>query len=301
MDDQTKLKCSIGVMAYNEEKNIAKILTALLEQKLHRVSVEEIVVVSSGSTDRTTDIVVDMCDVNPKLQLITETERHGKASAINLFIERAKSELMIIISADTIPANDTVEKLITPFQNEKIGMTGGRPVPVNQTDTFMGFASYLLWKLHHRMAKHTPKLGEMVAFRRMFTQIPPDTAVDEASIEALITQAGLSCLYVSDALIWNKGPETLKDFIKQRKRIAIGHLWLKDKQNYSVASSQISLLINILLKECFTSPKDIPKILAVSLLEVYSRLLGSWEYSHHKTNPYIWETIPSTKDLGDDK
>ena len=42
------LTCSIGIMAYNEEANIGRLLKAVLSQKLKTVAITEIVVVASG-------------------------------------------------------------------------------------------------------------------------------------------------------------------------------------------------------------------------------------------------------------
>jgi len=292
-----ELYCSIGVMAYNEEKNISNIIDSLINQKLHRVKIDEIIVVSSGSTDKTNEIVMDYCKKYDKILLFIEDKRKGKSSAINFFLKKAKSDLMVVISADTIPDHSAIEELLIPFYNDTVGMTGGRPVPVNKEDNFIGYAVNLLWKLHHEMAMRKPKLGEMIAFRKLFDAIPHESAVDEASIEALVAKHGFSCAYVPNAIVQNKGPETIRDFIKQRKRIAIGHEWLKKNHDYIVASSDTSLLFEVFFKECFTNNKDIFKIIAVSLLELYSRFLGFIDFYLKKNNPYIWEMIPSTKKL----
>ncbi|MCL2062930.1 MAG: glycosyltransferase [Candidatus Cloacimonetes bacterium] len=285
------VKCSIGVIAYNEEKNISQILRALLKQELHEVEIDEIIVISSGSTDKTDLIVREYQEKFNKIKLYIQEKREGKASAINLFLEKAKNHILLIESADTIPSKNTVEKLVKPLRKTNIGMTGGRPIPLQTNDNFVDFAVNLLWKLHHRMAKFKPKLGEMIAFKKVFTSIPEDSAVDEASIEALIDKAGLKCLYISDAIIYNKGPETICDFIKQRRRIATGHLWLKHKENYNVTSNQLSLLFGLYIFECLTNPKDIIYITGTAKLEMYCRLLGYFDYYIKKTNPYIWEMI----------
>jgi len=278
-------------MAHNEEKNIASVLTSLLSQELEHVAIDEIIVISSGSTDKTNIIVQDFVEKHSKVKLILQNERRGKSSAINLFIKSAKNDILVVESADTKPTNTTVERLVRPFRNPKVGMTGGRPMPCDDGIGFIEFAVQLLWRLHHEMAIFQPKLGEMVAFRRVFDAIPEESAVDEASIEALITAAKLNCVYVSSAIIINSGPESICDFIKQRKRIAIGHLWLKDNQNYSVTSNQIGLLFALFIRECIKSPRDIVKITMVAKLEMCCRLLGFFEYKVMKSNPFIWEMV----------
>ena len=185
------LFCSIGVIVYNEAANIGKLLDSLLTQKTEKVSIKEIIVVSSACTDGTDDIVRSYTAQDDRIKLITEPERGGKSSAINKFIKAAESDILIIESGDTIPAVNTVEKMVSPFADPIVGMTGGRPTPENDPSTFVGYAVNLLWNLHHEMALISPKLGEMVAFRKIFDQIPPESAVDEASIEAIIKAAGM--------------------------------------------------------------------------------------------------------------
>jgi len=291
------IDCSIGVFAYNEAQNIGHLLYALQNQVTQDVNIKEIIVVSSASTDKTDEITEQFAEKDSRIRLITEKKRNGKSTAINLFIKEAKSNILVIESADTIPENDVIEKLVSPFSDNKIGMTGGKPLPVNNENTFIGYAVHLLWRLHHQMALISPKLGEMVAFRKVFDAIPPDSAVDEASIEALIREKGLILRYIPEAIINNKGPENLQDFLKQRRRIAAGHLWLKEHNNYSVSSSDPGILIKIAIKELLKNPIKILKFKAVFLLEIYSRILGWYDYSIKKKNPFKWDIATTTKKL----
>ena len=59
-----KIDVSIGIMAYNEERNIGKLLNILLNQRLKTTHISEIVVVSSGSTDKTDSIVKNAAKKN---------------------------------------------------------------------------------------------------------------------------------------------------------------------------------------------------------------------------------------------
>jgi len=291
------LKCSIGVIVYNEAANIGKLLDSLLSQKLTKVSIEEIIVISSACTDGTDDIVRKYEQEYEHIKLITEAERGGKSSAINKFIKASKSDLLIIESGDTIPAENTVEKMVSPFEDVKVGMTGGRPTPENDPSTLVGYAVNLLWNLHHEMALVSPKLGEMVAFRKIFAQIPPESAVDEASIEAIIRDAGLELKYVADAVVYNKGPENVKDFIKQRRRIETGHLWLMQYQNYEVISQDKGLLLNLAWKEFKKDPSKIVFLKLTAFIEIWSRFLGWYDFKIKKKNPFKWDIADSTKNL----
>lgn len=292
-----KLKCDIGIIAYNEAANISKLLTVIQQQKLENVMINKIFVVSSACTDGTDDIVKKFAQEDERIILIAEKERRGKSAAINKFLSAAEAEFLVLESGDTLPAKNTIEKMIEPFTNPKIGMTGGRPVPENESYTFIGYAVNLLWNLHHQMALISPKLGEMVAFRKTFNSIPEDSAVDEASIEAIIREQKLQLQYIPEAIIHNKGPENIADFIKQRRRIEAGHLWLKEKNDYEVSSQNPAILFQIAQKELWRNRTKIFYFLGTVALESYCRLLGWIDYKILKKNPFKWDIADSTKNL----
>lgn len=294
---KSKLKCSIGILAYNEAANIKNLLISLIEQELDLVEIVEIIVVSSASTDGTDEIVKEIAQQDKRISLIAETERRGKSAAINKFIAATTTDLLIIESGDTIPAPDTVEKMIIPYFDKSVGMTGGRPVPENPDRGFVGYSVNLLWRMHDRMARISPKLGEMVSFRKIFSSIPEKSAVDEASIEALIREADLQLKYVPEAVIHNKGPENLKDYISQRRRIATGHLWLEETEDYAVASQDNSILLRISIAEIKSRPTRICFFAGTMLLEIYCRFLGWYDLKIRKKNPFKWDIAKSTKNL----
>ena len=130
-------------------------------------------------------------------------------------------------------------------------------MPVDDVDTFMGFVVHMLWRLHHMLALKTPKLGEMVAFRSFVRSIPPDTAVDEASIEAIVVENGSTLAYAPDALIYNKGASSVSDFLKQRRRIYAGHIWLSKVQSYEVSTKKVGGIISVLLEDLRPSPRTL--------------------------------------------
>src|SRR3954447_13505646 len=59
-DRAVGLECSVGVMAYNEEANIAQALESILGQDLTAGRIAEAIVVASGCEDRTAEIVAEI-------------------------------------------------------------------------------------------------------------------------------------------------------------------------------------------------------------------------------------------------
>jgi biofilm PGA synthesis N-glycosyltransferase PgaC len=293
--------CSVGIMAYNEEANIARTLRALLVQTGPSVVVQEVIVVASGCTDRTVPLVVEMASGDPRITLYVQEKREGKASAINLFLKKARSSLVILLGADVIPAEGALEYLCAPFHDPAIGMVGGRPVPVNDPTTFMGHTVHLLWQLHDRLARLQPKLGEIIAFRRVIEGISANSPVDEVSIQALIEQLGYQLMYCPECVIYNKGPQTVRDFLKQRRRIYAGHLKVLKQQHYAASTMRIlPILRQLLACRHFTlsTPRQAVWTLCAVLLEGYARLLGHYDYWRGREHA-IWQTVASTKELGD--
>src|SRR5690349_6420322 len=102
-------------MAYNEEANIGRLLEALIAQETDLCSIESIVVLASGCTDRTEEIVRAFAEAHPRVKLVVQPQRRGKASAINLFLGATESDVLVMESADTVPEPTTIERLVAPF------------------------------------------------------------------------------------------------------------------------------------------------------------------------------------------
>ncbi len=297
---RASIACSIGVCVYNEEKNIRKLLTSLTRQTLLTVEISEIIVVASAPTDKTCDIVEEFAAHDRRIRLVKQPRREGKSSAVNLFIQTAREDVLVLMGGDLILDASVVQRLVQEFSDAEVGMAGARPVPVNNIDAgFCGFAAHLLWDLHHRLSLVDPKMGEVIAFRKVFRRIPVMSSVDEANIEPLIRGQGYRIRYVPEARVMNKDPETVSDFIKQRRRIYSGHLAVKHEQSYSVATMNIFSIGRMLLAFLRDNPR--PRYLAyapaVIALEGYSRLLGWWDYHVAKKRHTVWETVESTKNL----
>lgn len=290
------ISVSIGICAYNEEKNIGKLLKALLNQKTKLIKIKEIIVVSSGSTDKTDEIVTEFSKLDNRIKLVIQLKREGKASAVNEFIKHADSDVCVLESADTIPLDNAIEMLCSPFSDKNIGMTGGHPIPTNDRSTFIGFVGHLVWELHHKIALKNPKLGELIAFRNIIDEIPKNTAVDEAWIEALIKKRGYKIVYVPEAICYNRTPETIGDFVKQRRRIYAGHLHLRKELGYSVSTMNIRDIINI-IKESNLIPKEKFYLMGAMILEGISRTLGWLDYYIFKKDHVIWDVAITTKEV----
>lgn len=290
------ITCTIGVMAYNEEHNIVQILHALLNQEIDQRSVCEIIVVASGCTDRTVELASEVARTHSIVRVEAQSERAGKAVAINQLIELARGDVIVLAGADTLPDPSALKHLLAPFEDSSVGMTGARVVPLNDPRTFMGFTVQILWNLHHQMALRWPKLGELVAFRNVVPALPANSATDEVALEAQINGRGYRLVYAPDAVVYNRGPETLNDFLIQRRRIFAGHLHIAAIYHYHAASMPLRNLVALACISICYYPRALFWTIGAALLECFARLLGQLDFtlghSHH-----IWRPVHSTKKI----
>ncbi len=299
MDQQEKLRCSVCVTAYNEEANIGKLLDSMLDQLLFEVEISEVVIVASACTDRTVPIVREFMARDDRIKLIEQERREGKTSAINAFLRVVKEDICVLESGDTLPHETAVEHLVRMFRDPNVGMTGAHKIPVNTPDHLVGVFTYLRLQMEHELCLDIPRLGEMIAFRKVFDQIPPDVAMDEAFVEAIIVERGMQVRYAPDAVVYNTGPTSLGDFVRQRRRNHAGHLYLQHKYGYKVSSLRKRRVARIAFRQIWDAVWGVVRLVYVlgllAVLEGGSRLLGWYDYRIRKDRHVVWDMAWSQK------
>lgn len=289
------IRCSVGITAHNEQANIGKLLLAMLAQKLQTVEITEIIVVASGCTDDTVAIIREIATKEPRIRLFVQEKREGKTSAINQFLQNATEDICVLESGDTLPSETTIENLVKLFEDPKVGMTGAQKIPVNVPEHIVGYMSHLRLQMEHQLCLEIPRLGELIAFRKVFSQLPPDVAMDEAFIEALVIRRGLEIHYAPDAVVYNMGPDTLREFIMQRRRNYAGHLHLTRKYGYRVSSLDNTRVLRIAIDEVFKALRLIFTLSWLAIVEGIARLLGMYDYYVKDDKQVVWDIAWTTK------
>lgn len=115
-----KPRCSIVIRAYNEEKHIGRLLAGIQEQTVKDV---QVILVDSGSTDRTVEIAqqygVDLVHIKP------QDFTFGRS--LNFGVEAAKADFVVNASAHVYPVYpDWLERLLEPFEDERVAVAYGK-------------------------------------------------------------------------------------------------------------------------------------------------------------------------------
>tara|TARA_B110000014_G_C20098270_1_gene576016 strand:+ start:240 stop:1205 length:966 start_codon:yes stop_codon:yes gene_type:complete len=111
------MKITIGIPAYNEEKNIASIII-----KLKKIT-DSIIVCDDGSTDLTNKIAEDLGAV-----VITHEKNKGYGAAINSIFKKSNeinTDVLITFDADGQHQMEDIEKVLQPIQNNEADIVIG--------------------------------------------------------------------------------------------------------------------------------------------------------------------------------
>jgi len=121
--------CSIVIRANNEERHIGRLLQGIAGQTLPGI---EIILVDSGSTDRTIEIGQRFGEtfnqVGRSLQIVRiRPEDFTFGYALNQGIAHANQEHIVIASAHVYPVYpDWLEQLLTPLTDPQVALTYGK-------------------------------------------------------------------------------------------------------------------------------------------------------------------------------
>lgn len=113
-------KVSIITVCYNSSKTITQTIESVLGQTYNNI---EYIIIDGLSTDGTQDIIKKY--VNNSVRFICERD-NGIFDAMNKGIQQATGEIIGIINSDDWYTEDAVEKVVSFFSDNEVGLVHGR-------------------------------------------------------------------------------------------------------------------------------------------------------------------------------
>ncbi len=292
----------MGICVHNEEKNIATVVAAVLQEPI----VDEVIVVASGCTDSTVERLGAFRD-DSRLQVIVEPTRTGKTSAFNIILSVYRGDFLVSLPGDVIPNPGAIERLVESF-HDGVGIVGGLPIPTNGQDTIMDRVALLAWSYHNEALIRLERRdrlghvsGEIFAMRRgVVDRLPPDTVLDDAGLALAARRAGFRISIEPRATVLIQGARTAEDFVIQRRRNLVGHRQLNGQRRGFGGPPSLSFSnglgesLRALVSVLRASPKLIVAVPPSLALETASRFLAWRDWKEGKTH-LIWEIAKSTK------
>jgi len=134
------MRLSVIIPAYNEEKTIAAVLTALFREvpNLH-----EAIVVDDGSKDNTAQIVEEFCQEIPRVRLIRQPSNQGKTAALRAGFAASTGEIVIVQDADLEYDPVDIPGLIEPIENGKADVVFGSRFLTRRASRILYFRHYM--------------------------------------------------------------------------------------------------------------------------------------------------------------
>jgi cellulose synthase/poly-beta-1,6-N-acetylglucosamine synthase-like glycosyltransferase len=219
------LPVSLIIPAYNEQDCLLDKIANIRQIDYPRERLE-VIFVSDGSTDRTNEILRASDDY--KYKTVFLPRRKGKSNALNVAVERAGHEILILSDASTLFAPDAVRNLVRHFSDPKVGVVCGSlcfqgTLESRQTEGVYWKYESMLRLMEARLGATLTASGAIYALRReSFRPVPPDTVIEDFVIPMNARKLGYRVLYDPEAVATEFPPSSVRGEFARRARLAVG-------------------------------------------------------------------------------
>ncbi len=284
------IEIAIGIIAYNEEKNLPKLLDIIKDLKI-----KELFLFSDGSTDKTNNIIMNFKGKKTNnVYKIIGKKRRGKYFRINQFIEKTTCDILLLCNGDILPKEGFLKKIIKFMQDKTIAIITTRGVCVNKKDSLLNQAVHVYWELHHEFSLIQPKGTGLLALRKERIKLPK-TSVDEIYLISLLEKKG-RIKYADNITYYTKSPEKLSEFVKQIRRYHNGHKIVAKKTNFKDITLNYVQSIKIIFNYLTHNTNKILLFFMLLCIEMLGRILANFDYFFKEEQP-VWDVAESTKNL----
>ncbi|WP_225073362.1 dolichyl-phosphate beta-glucosyltransferase [Desulfuromonas sp. CSMB_57] len=148
------LEISVVVPAYNEEKRIAVSLPVIWNALAARFSRFEILVVDDGSSDRTSEKVMEFGDSgHPEVRVIRYGANRGKGYAVRTGMLAAQGEIVLFSDADLSTPMEELDKLKKVLDEGYDLAIGSRALKESQIELRQPFYRVLMGKTFNKIVQ----------------------------------------------------------------------------------------------------------------------------------------------------
>ena len=227
---------SILIPAFNEERAIQRCLLSCLDSDYNN---KEIILVDDGSTDKTSKRAETILHTNPnaRIKIIRLPTNQGKTTALNLGLQQAKGELIVILDADTIFGdNSSLLALIKPLIDHQSLSGSTANLHLLHTNESLGMVQSIEYTKFLNSSKRAQSLlgsimilpGAMSAFRcsalHSIGGFSTRTLAEDADATMQLLVQGHRLIFQADCIGITEGPHTIGDLLRQRLRWRIGQI-----------------------------------------------------------------------------
>ena len=221
---------TLAIPAYNEMSCIeAKVKnTFSLDYPSEKM---EILFVTEGSNDGTSEYIQSLKSVYPNLKMISGDVRRGKIEAMNIAIKSIRTPIVIFTDANTSLNNQVIRNIVRHFQDPNVGAVAGeKRIEIQGSEAAAGAGEGLYWKYESFLKKLDTQLysvvgaaGELFAVRtHLFGEVEKDTLLDDFMVSLKVAANGFRVIYEPHAYASERPSFSIQDEMKRKIRIASG-------------------------------------------------------------------------------
>lgn len=218
---------SFIVAAYNEADCIREKIANTLSLD-YPAEALEFIVVTDGSTDGTPEIVGE----DPRVRLLHEAARGGKAAAMNRAVAAASHNILIFSDANTVLNQEALRFIVRHYRDAKTGGVAGekKVLQAGGNDAGPGAGEGAYWKYESRLKKIDSDFysvvgaaGELFSLRKeLYEPLDASIILDDFVLSLRVTLKGYRVRYDPAAYAMELPSFSLGDERKRKVRIAAG-------------------------------------------------------------------------------
>lgn len=230
---------SVVLIGHNEADSIEACIRSLEEQSFTDF---EIVIVSDGSTDRMSQVGMQMVRAGRAHSILSTGVRGGKASGTNLACRVARGDILINIDCDCSFDRYAIENILKPFTDSRVGAVCGDIAPRNSNASLISQFQEIEYLQSISVGKRfsaaidqvTCASGAFSAFRREAMDQIGGLDVgggEDLDLTIRLRQAGWRIAFAPDALCYTDVPATTYGYIRQRLRWDRDAVWIRFRKH----------------------------------------------------------------------
>ena len=206
---------SAVMVVRNEEAVIARKLDNLLTLDYPETQLD-VVVVSDGSSDRTSAILADYArdsGLRTRVRTLMKPVSHGKAAGLNDAIKLATGEVLLFTDARQQIESGALRLLIENFADPDVGAASGELMLGDPTSGETGKGMGLYWRMEKKIRELESASGSVAgatgaiycARRRLLdaSPLPEGTILDDVLLPMQIVRQGFRVIFDSRARAWD--------------------------------------------------------------------------------------------------
>ena len=280
--------CSIVIRAYNEERHIGRLLEGIAGQTIKDI---QVILVDSGSTDRTLEIARQ----HPLEVVSIPPQEFTFGRSLNLGIQAARAEVVVLASAHVYPVYpDWLEHLLAGFIREKTALVYGKQSGA-PTSHYSERRIFNHWYPDHSVQRQSHPFcnNANAAIRRNLWENQPYnellSGLEDLAWARRLFEQGFSIDYSAEAEVVHVHNETWRGVYNRYRREGMAFKTIHPQEHFGFNDFIRLFTVNVLDDwKAASREKTLSKVWLDVLRFRYNQFRGTWQ-GYQQSGPLTWQ------------